>query len=272
VKYHALDSGYCLASEHQVIQGGQRRQIECHSLVVLIEHPQQGWLLWDTGYAPRLLDVTQHLPFSLYRRITPLRLRPELAVIEQLARFGLAATDIRRVLISHFHADHIAGLRDFPQAEFITSRAAYEQIARRRGFSALRRGFIPALLPEDFTERLTLLEQFRDAPLPAIGPTHDLFGDGSVRLVALPGHARGQVGLLAGTERGPRLFAADSCWLSRSVYEQRVPSRITHLLVDDPGAVRSTIERLHQFLAACPEVVLVPSHCPEAFAREVQPR
>jgi hypothetical protein len=41
-------------------------------------------------------------------------------------------------------------------------------------------------------------------------------------------------------------------------------------LIDDARAVRATIERLHQFLEACPEVALVPSHCPEAFAREVQ--
>jgi glyoxylase-like metal-dependent hydrolase (beta-lactamase superfamily II) len=266
-----LDTGYCLASEHHVIQGGQHRQIECHSLVALIQHPRQGWLLWDAGYAPRVLEATRHLPFSLYRRVTPLRVRPELAVIAQLQHFGLSPADVRRVVISHFHADHIAGLRDFPQAEFVASRTAYDHVSPRRGLSALHRGFIPVLLPEDFNQRLTLLEAFRDAPLPALGPTHDLFGDGSLQLVALPGHARGQVGLLAQTWRGPRLFAADSCWLSRSVYERRPPHRVTNVLIDDATAVRTTIERLHDFLKASPEVVLVPSHCPEAFAREVQP-
>jgi glyoxylase-like metal-dependent hydrolase (beta-lactamase superfamily II) len=253
-----------------LIEGGQRRQIACHSLVALLRHPVQSWLLWDTGYAMRLLDATATLPFSLYRRITPLCLRPELAVSAQLARFGLTPADIGRVLLSHFHADHLAGLRDFPQAELITSRAAYAAVATRRGLAALRRGFIPALLPADFASRLTLLSTFKDAPLPGLGPTHDLFGDGSLRLVALPGHARGQIGLLAETSSGPRLFAADSCWLSRSVRERRPPHRLTDLLVDDARAVRSTIERLSLFLHACPEVVLVPSHCPEAYAREVE--
>jgi glyoxylase-like metal-dependent hydrolase (beta-lactamase superfamily II) len=96
-----------------------------------------------------------------------------------------------------------------------------------------------------------------------------LFGDGSLALVTLPGHARGQLGLLARTDRGPVLFAADSCWLRRSIRERRLPHPITNLIVDDPRAVRATIERLHTFAVAWPEVVILPSHCPEAFEKEV---
>lgn len=269
IRYHALDTGYCLASEHHLIRGGQHREVACHSLVALLEHPQHGWLLWDTGYAPRLLEATRRLPWSLYRRATPLHMRPELAVAAQLGHWGLRPSDIRRVIISHFHADHIAGLRDFPESELIALQSAYDDVAPRQGLQALRRGFIPALLPDDFCKRAVLLPPLAGPLLPGLGPTHDIFGDGSLLLVALPGHARGQMGLLAHTERGRILFAADSCWLSRSISERRLPHRITHLFVDDPRAVRSTIDHLHVFAQACPDVVIVPSHCPEAFAREV---
>lgn len=268
---HVLDTGYCLASERHLIRGGHRRTVACHAIVALLGHPRHGWTLWDAGYAPRLLAATRRFPYALYRRATPLHLRPELAVAAQLGRRGLAPRDIRRIIISHFHADHVAGLRDFPAAEPIATRAAYDDVATRRGLRALRRGFIPALLPGDFRARATLLPPFTGPPLPALGPTHDLFGDGAALLVALPGHARGQIGLLARTARGPVLFAADGCWLSRSVRERRPPGRLTHLFVDDPRAVRATIERLHAFARARPEVAIVPSHCPEAFAREVAP-
>ncbi len=267
---YLLDTGYCLAWEDHVIQGGQHRRIACHSLVALLCHPRHGWLLWDTGYAPRMLEATQHLPFSLYRYATPLRLQPQLAVVAQLERWKLKPVDIQRILISHFHADHIAGLRDFPAAELIATRAAYEDVASRHGLNALRRAFIPALLPDDFTKRATLLSSFDGPPLPGLGPTVDLFGDGSLLLMELPGHARGQMGLLAHTERGRILFAADGCWLRRSIRERRPPSRITNLLVDDPQAVHSTLEHLHDFALACPDVILIPSHCPEAFGQEVE--
>ncbi|HLQ30270.1 MAG TPA: MBL fold metallo-hydrolase [Ktedonobacteraceae bacterium] len=267
---HMLDTGYCLAWEDHVIQGGQHKRIACHALVALLGHAQHGWTLWDAGYAQRLLDVTRKLPFSLYRRATPLYLRPELEVVAQLGHYGLKARDIQRIIVSHFHADHIAGLRDFPDAELITSQAAYADVARRQGMNALRRGFIPALLPGDFRERATLLSPFSGPPLTGLGATHDLFGDSSVRLVSLPGHAHGQIGMLAQTEGGSVLFAADGCWLTRSIHERRPPHRITHLFVDDPRAVHSTIHALHEFVQAYPDVRIVPSHCPEAFAREVQ--
>jgi glyoxylase-like metal-dependent hydrolase (beta-lactamase superfamily II) len=266
LRCHILDTGACLAWEHHVIRGGARRRIECHALVALLRHPQHGWLLWDTGYAPRLLEATRHLPFSLYRRATPLRLRPELAVIAQLERFGLEPRDIRSVI----HADHIAGLRDFPQAELIVHHAAYADVVQRQGLAALRRGLIPSLLPDDFKERVRFVSAFADSPLPALGAAHDLFGDGSLRLVPLPGHARGQMGLLAQTERGPLFFAADGCWLSRAVRERQPPHPLTYLFVDDPRAIFTTIERLSAFCTIWPDATLVPSHCPEAYIREVE--
>jgi glyoxylase-like metal-dependent hydrolase (beta-lactamase superfamily II) len=160
-------------------------------------------------------------------------------------------------------------LRDFPDSELIALQAAYADVAPRRGFNALRRAFIPALLPEDFSFRARLISALDGPALPALGPTHDLFGDGSVLLFALPGHARGQVGMLAHTERGRILFAADGCWMSRSIRERRPPNRVTHLFMDDAWAMRNTIDHLHAFSQMCPDVMIIPSHCPEVFAREV---
>ena len=158
LRCHVLDTGYCLASEHHLVRGGARRTIECHSLVALLQHPQHGWLLWDTGYAPRLLDVTRGWPFRLYRMATPLCITPSRAVADQLGNFGLTPGDIRWIICSHFHADHIAGLHDFPDAQFIAMRAAYEDVVDRRGLQALRRAFVPALMPADFAARTRLLD------------------------------------------------------------------------------------------------------------------
>lgn len=267
---HILDTGYCLAHESTMMQGGRHKQVACHALVALMQHPTHGWILWDTGYAPYMLTETAKFPYRFYRWATPLHLDPALAVAAQLPRFGLSPADIGTVIISHFHADHIAGLRDFPQAQFIVSATAYTHIKDRRGFDALRHGHIPALLPADFAQRVTLLPPFCGPELPYLGPTHDLFGDDTLRLVELPGHARGQLGLFARTNRGGYFFLADGAWLTQSIHENRPPSRLTDLIVDDPAAVRRTITNLHHFAQAEPQWRLVPTHCPTAFAREVR--
>ena len=286
---HILDTGHCLAHEHVMIEGGARKEVACHSIVALLGHPQHGWLMWDAGYAPHMLRATSHFPYSLYRLITPLRLRPELAVAAQLPRLGLSPADIRAILISHFHADHIAGLLDFPTSRFLALPEAYASIANRRGLAALRRAFIPSLLPPDFRSRLTLLtgaqasppagfgkqartpalqkrQDFTGPALPGLGATLDYYGDGSLLFVRLPGHARGQLGLLAQTTRGPLFFVADAAWLARSVVENRSPSRLGSLIADDAGQVAATIAGLHTFAQARPDVLIVPSHCPETFA------
>ncbi|MBC8163666.1 MAG: MBL fold metallo-hydrolase, partial [Roseiflexaceae bacterium] len=90
VRLHLLDTGFCLASEHHMLQGGARRRVECHALVGLIEHPNQGYLLFDAGYAPRLLVATRGWPSGLYRAATPVRLARGLAVGVMLPRLGFA--------------------------------------------------------------------------------------------------------------------------------------------------------------------------------------
>jgi glyoxylase-like metal-dependent hydrolase (beta-lactamase superfamily II) len=269
LKCHVLDTGHCLALEKHLLRGGRNRTVVCHSLVALLGHPRHGWLLWDSGYHPRLWDCTQRFPFRIYRWATPLRLRPELAVVAQLPRFDLTVDDVRRVVISHFHADHVAGLRDFPKAELFASKAGYEDVAGRTGLRALQRAFVPALLPDDFARRVVLLPAFDAKPLASFGPTCDLFGDGSAVLVSLPGHACGQLGLLARTDRGALFFVADSCWLSAAYRDNRPPHWLTHLFIDDAQTMRATLGLLHDFAGTHPEVQIVPSHCPEAYERYV---
>jgi glyoxylase-like metal-dependent hydrolase (beta-lactamase superfamily II) len=264
LKCHILDTGYCLASEHLLLEGGRRQTIHVYSLAALLHHPAHGWLAWDTGYARRMLAATRGWPHGLYRLLTPLPPQPDRALVSQLPRWGLTPGDVRYILISHFHADHVSGLRDFPAARFVVRRDAYAAAAPLRGLQAVRRAYIPALLPEDFVQRATLLADFTGPPLPGLGPPHDLFDDGSLLLVHLPGHARGQMGLLANTERGPILFAADGAMFSAAIRELRPPAPLTHFFADDALAMLDTLNRLNIFAAARPDVRLAPTHCPEA--------
>jgi len=126
-----MQGGYCEASEHHVLRGKKKKQIRFYATWGHIEHPEHGHILFDTGYTHRFFEETKKFPFNLYAKSTPAFLKPEEEAINQLKAKGIAAKDVSFVIISHFHADHIAGLKDFPNATFICSKTAHDEIKDR---------------------------------------------------------------------------------------------------------------------------------------------
>lgn len=199
VSVELLRIGHCRHCERMVRADGHWHAVEFPALSVLIRHPQRGALLYDTGYAEHFFRATDPLPERLYRWATPVTLPAQERLQAQLARRDLALDDIGWCLISHFHADHVGGLRDLPTARFICLHADYAQLRAASRLGGLRRALLPQLLPDDFAQRVQFAEQAPQRALggawKGLGVGYDLFADGSVMAVALPGHVPGQMGL-----------------------------------------------------------------------------
>ncbi|MCZ6603218.1 MAG: NAD-dependent epimerase/dehydratase family protein [Planctomycetota bacterium] len=268
VRFRLFSTGYTEHSRAVVLRGARRRKIRFHATFGLIEHPTEGVVLFDTGYSRRFFYGTRLYPYRFYRHVTPVH-APEEATAERiLGRLGIHPSSVRYVVLSHFHADHIGGLRDFPNASFIASARAWEAVRGRRGFRALRKGYLPSLLPRDFTDRLLLIEQFHDPGMGPFSRCHDLFGDGSVRLFDLPGHCHGHLGALLQTDPVRQTFlVSDAAWVSDAIRENRRPHRIVSLILDSPAQYRATLRQLHEYQNAYPHVEMVPTHCPEVALR-----
>ena len=114
---HLLKAGSCVHPEAAALRGGSLCPVDFPALSALILHPSEGPLLWDTGYDPAFMRATRRWPERLYALATPVKLAEDEAVARQIARFCLKPDDIRGVIISHFHGDHIAGLPAFPRAK-----------------------------------------------------------------------------------------------------------------------------------------------------------
>lgn len=266
-----LSAGYCTCPEHLARGRGPWRPIRFPALFALVEHPRLGRLLFDTGYSTAFFRATQPWPYRLYRWATPVTLREDEAAVHQLAARGLRPGDIDHVLISHFHADHVSALGDFPRARYRFFPAAYAHVRGRRGRPALAVAFLPDLMPRDFDARAAPLEGLRPLP-PEFAPLAqgvDLAGDESLWGVPLPGHAVGQMGLLARTPGGNYLLAADAAWHSGALRDNHPPHPLANLLFADPAAYRQTLANLHALHQRAPEVIVIPSHCDEAAARYV---
>jgi len=271
VTVHWLKVGHCRHPEWITLRGGRWRAAQFPSLTALIIHPSLGPVLYDTGYADHFHEETRVFPNKLYRWVTPVSLPAEERLDTQLLRLGVRMGDVSRVLISHFHADHVAGLRDLPNARFTALRDDVVNNLGRTGFGALRRGFLPGTLPTDFGTRLDFADERPVVDLGAqwapFDRAYDLLGDASVLGIPLPGHSPAQLGALLRDQHGrPVLLAADACWSTRAWREQRLPSALVRPVFHDWNRYRQTLAGLHDIGTRTPSLHILPSHCPAAWA------
>lgn len=272
-----LAVGQCRHCERVTISGGKLYPVAFPSICALIQHPDRGAFLYDTGYANHFTDSTRPFPERLYRWVTPVTLPAEQRLEVQLASFGLTPEDIRGCLISHFHADHVAGLRNIKNARFYALRADVDAIKSGHRLSRLMHGFLPALLPDNFLERLSFADDavFRTlgSAWSVLGEGFDIFEDGSLLAVPLPGHAPGQMGLRFRDSFDREVFlCADACWSKAAWQELRYPSWLARPVMHCWSSYKQTIQQLHELGSRHPELSIVPSHCAvslENYHREV---
>ena len=140
-------------------------------VMFLIDHPK-GLVVFDTGVDTDDKDD----PF--------LDAEPGQRIDRQIERLGYKTSDVKYVVVSHLHIDHIGGMVFFPDATFIVRRqelrAAWWPDASERGYDFER------LLP---TRGLRYLQ-------PAEGETLDVFQDGSLLCIDTKGHTEGHQSLV----------------------------------------------------------------------------
>ncbi len=269
---HFIQAGFCRHCEAMTRRGCQWRSVIFPALAGLILH-QSGPVLFDTGYDPAFFTATAPFPQRLYRWLTPPEITPQTSVGAQLARYNLRPDDIRCVIISHFHADHIAGLGQFPNARLICSRRGLQSARQGHAWAALRRGVLRALIPPNFDQRASFFEDFAPTVLPKdLAPftdAVDVFGDGAVLAVPLAGHADGQFGLVLRGQSGQLNFlAADAAWSSRAIRDNAPPPRLTTALLGGTQSYRTTLGQLHDLRMRNREILITPSHCQERALEE----
>jgi N-acyl homoserine lactone hydrolase len=167
----------------------------------LIKHGET-YMLWDTGLPTNDLGLPLEGNGSTDETLS-------ITLVEQLEKIGVSAGAIRLIGISHYHFDHTGQAAAFPQARLLIGQGDLD---------ALRKPGNPRAKP---------LEHWisGDGAVEGVSGDKDVFGDGTVVMLALPGHTPGHHGLLVKlAQAGYVLLSGDVAHFRENFTTSGVPS------------------------------------------------
>jgi glyoxylase-like metal-dependent hydrolase (beta-lactamase superfamily II) len=221
----------------------------------LIEHPD-GPLLVDTGatadfmrkdYAPRW-----HPYFRLAVRFD---VKAEDEIERRLRERGIAPDDIRTVVLTHLHSDHVGGVGFFPQSEVLVTRTEWE---RAQGLGGKILGYLSDHFPQWLEPTLV---DFGGDPYGPFAASR-VVADG-VRLVPTPGHTPGHLSVIV-EDGGRTLFLAGDVTYGIDLLHRGAVDGLT----DDPKTAAETVAKVKAFVDERGAEYL-PTHDPASAARVV---
>ena len=206
----------------------------------LIKHAQ-GWMLWDTGITDAVASMPEGLKPADPRSVWWHRSK---TLAAQLAEVGVKPADIKYVGVSHSHPDHMGNTPMFPQSTLVVQKAEYDW-AQPDG----KPRFLPTL------------------PVMKLEGDRDLFGDGSIVVLATPGHTPGHQSLLVRLPRtGAVVLSGDMVHFKDNWDNRRVPAFNT-----DQAASVTSMNRVADVLAKEHAVLWINHDKPQRDTLKMSP-
>lgn len=168
----------------------------------LIHHPK-GWLLWDTGFSDTFLgrpSGTASAKTVMYRS-QPL--------LSELKVLHLTPAEIAYVGFSHLHFDHSGNANLFLSSTWLLQQ-------KELNFATAK--------PTPFGVDPATFSSYQKVKLQLLDGDYDVFGDGSVRILAAPGHTPGHQALLVHLrQKGFVILSGDAFQLQQNRSKRLVP-------------------------------------------------
>jgi N-acyl homoserine lactone hydrolase len=239
-----------------VLQGGGERALaslfdpgdpDCGRSVFLpyyyyaIDHPA-GLVLVDCG-AHRDLAIDPASRVGRAEILPDVRMAAADELAAQLARIGARLADVEHVIVTHLHYDHCGGLSQLPGATVHVQRAE------------LTFAESPPVYQRDAYVRADWADV---ANWDLHEGDHDLFSDGSIRMIPTPGHTPGHQSVVVALAQRSVILAGDAIYHPAKTAARRLPGFLWN-----PDALIASWD-LIESLAIRHDAEVLLSHFPES--------
>ncbi len=187
---------------------GQTKQftVSCY----LIEKGEN-LILWDTGLPSALADAKDGTTNGVFH------LTLKKTIKAQLAELDLTPEDITHVGLSHSHFDHAGNTNDFKNAQLIIQKKEYDFLTQHTE-DALNYHM-------DASKLSHFIEDEDQSNIRILNGDTDLFEDGTLRTILLPGHTPGHMALhVKLAEFGDVILSGDQWHFEENREHNGVPS------------------------------------------------
>lgn len=219
-----------------LVDGDEPIQVSFH----VIRHPTKGTFIVDTGVEVALRDAPEKSAMS-----SLVRSQMHMEKLQVKRPLGEWVRDEKRldgVFLTHLHLDHVTGMADVPAGTpvFVGPNEARD--------AKVLYAFVQGSTDRALAGKSLVEWQFEPDADGAFDGVLDVFGDGMVWALWVPGHTPGSMAFLVRTPNGPVLLTGDASH-TRWGWEHHVePGTFTG---DAPRGVKS-FEKLLAFAAKHP--------------------
>ncbi len=253
MKIIIFNTGYCFGPGKIAYRTKSWKKVRFSARIFLIQTKKYGNILFDAGYAKTYLDDIA----PLYNWLLPVHISNTDTLKKQLKDQNIALSDIAYVFISHFHADHVAGLKELKGIPWIYREDALKRLQQMGKPRAFKHGFFSAMIPDIPKGSIALLEtDFKKPFLNSDLRTCLLFNDSNFQAIDLPGHALGQMGLCIENT----FFVADAVWSKEAIATNIMPSLIGLLLQANRKKYLHTFQQIQKITQKHPKLTCLPTH------------
>ena len=225
------------------------RQVTIPVNMWVIDHPK-GLVVFDTGNHADVSDgnCKKHWVAGLCDFLKPNQKREDV-IDAQLKKLGYSTDQVKAVITSHAHLDHIGNIKLFPKAIHVMQKKELYQAWWPEKFQREGGAFVMG----DFDGPA------RDFNYLELDGDYDLFGDGSVTVLSTPGHTLGHQSVRVKLASGKTLvMAQDAIWVKENI--EGYPAGLNYSVKD----YNNSIHRL-KMIRDLENAELYFGHDPEQF-------